>query len=152
MRRHRHGVPPVRESTPNLAPMVDVVMVILIFFMLGANFAVSEGVLQTQLPSDVGPGGGATVSIVPVVRVALEVADAGAGVRITVLGQPLADQSFAALYTYMYGRREAGADPEGRVVVAPAPAVRYKYMISAFNACVRAGFRNVQFAIRTGSD
>ncbi len=30
------------EATPNLAPMVDVVMVILIFFMLGAGFAPTE--------------------------------------------------------------------------------------------------------------
>lgn len=68
MHRARH---PSSPSIPNLAPMVDVVMVILIFFMLGTSFALSEGVLPSQLPAQVGPGGAASVSIVPQVRIAL---------------------------------------------------------------------------------
>ena len=59
-----------RVEVPNLAPMVDVVMVILIFFMLGTSFAMSEGVIPMQLPSDIGPGGAANVTVVPVVRIA----------------------------------------------------------------------------------
>jgi biopolymer transport protein ExbD len=131
--------------------MVDVVMVILIFFMLGTSFAASEGMLPTQLPADVGPGGAAAVSIVPVVRIGLEQAGAG-GVRIRVMGQPLVEQSYGALQAYMRGKRDAGADPKGRVVVAAGPDVRYKHVISAFNACVRAGFENVQFAVTAAAD
>ena len=56
--------------------MVDVVMVILVFFMLGAQLAVEEGALPTELPSQIGPGGGATITIIPTVHIALlETAD-----------------------------------------------------------------------------
>jgi len=135
-----------REATPNLAPMVDVVMVILIFFMLGTSFAVSEGVLPSQLPADVGPGGGATVSIVPTIRIELiEAADGGA--KVIVQGQSLGGDAGASLSAFMRHKREAGADPRGRIVIAPSAAVRYRHVISAFDACVRAGFENVQFAI-----
>ena len=141
------GRPPARETTPNLAPMVDVVMVILIFFMLGTSFALSEGALPAQLPADVGPGGGAGVSIIPVVRIDLEETAGGEGVRISVMGRPMPESSFASLSAFMRGKREAGADPAGRVVIAPRPTVRYRHVISAFNACARAGFSNVQFAV-----
>ena len=50
----RRGFPLAHADIPNLAPMVDVVMVILIFFMLGTTFAISEGVLPTRLPSRIG--------------------------------------------------------------------------------------------------
>lgn len=148
MKRHR---PRRAVETPNLAPMVDVVMVILIFFMLGTSFAASEGALPTQLPADVGPGGSAAVSIIPVVRIGLEEAEDGDGVRIRIMGQALADPSVTSIYTLMRAKREAGADPRGRVVVAAAPGVRYKHVISAFNSCVRAGFENVQFAVSSAA-
>lgn len=142
----RRDLPQIHHSVPNLAPMVDVVMVILIFFMLGTTFAFSEGVLPTQLPSQVGPGGGASVTIVPAVRIAL-VDDAAdpLGCRILVMEQALPNNSFDALKDYMSSKREAGADPSGRVLIAPMPDVEYQRVISAMDACVRAGFTNIMF-------
>ena len=50
---------PATESVPNLAPMVDVIMVLLIFFLLGATLdLVKQGILQTELDPRSGPGGG----------------------------------------------------------------------------------------------
>lgn len=148
----RHGADfarprPTRETTPNLAPMVDVVMVILIFFMLGTSFAAREGVLSMQLPADVGPGGGATVTISPAVRISLQPAEGGAGVRLAIEGRPLAGHGFDDLCRYLKGQIDRGADPRGRVVLAVDPTVRYKHVIATFNACARAGFENVQFAL-----
>ena len=60
MKRRRNtakGPPkPHGESIPNLAPLVDVIMVLLIFFMLGASLNLkTEGVLQTELDDRSGP-------------------------------------------------------------------------------------------------
>jgi biopolymer transport protein ExbD len=151
------GLPPVTETVPNLAPLVDVVMVILIFFMLGATFAVSEGALPTDLPSDVGPGGEAAVSIIPEVRIDLLPGDGPEQCRVFVMGRPLEPTSglapaarettFDALRDYLRIKIQEGADPQGRVVISADASVRYGFVISAMDACLQAGFRNVQFAV-----
>jgi len=143
----RRGLPPAHAAIPNLAPMVDVVMVILIFFMLGTTFAFSEGMLPTQLPSEVGPGGGAAVSIVPAVRIALSEATDGRGCRIAVMGRELAVQSFDALAAFMKEKRVAGADPQAAVLISADGDIEYQEVISAMDACVRAGFSNIQFSV-----
>ncbi len=143
----RRGFPAAHADIPNLAPMVDVVMVILIFFMLGASFAISEGILPTELPSQVGPGGGATVTIIPAVRITLLHQPTGRGCKIVVLGQELAENSFPALTALLRAKRLAGADPAGRVLIGAQPRVKYQHVISAMDACVRAGFGNIQFSV-----
>ena len=138
-----------RVRIPNLAPMVDVVMVILIFFMLGTGFATPEGVLPTQLPTQVGPGGGAQVSVVPVVRI--ELLESPDGLRILVMGQALAESSFDALANLLIDRKNAGADAAGRVLLWSDPAVRFENVISAMDACKRAGFPNLELVTGSGS-
>jgi biopolymer transport protein ExbD len=145
------GPPRSRESIPNLAPMVDVVMVILIFFMLGTSFALREGELRTRLPSDVGPGQGATVTPIPAVRIDLDTPDAGRSASIVVMGTQQVE-SFDALTAMMRDKIRAGADPTGRITLSAAPQVRYKYVIAAFDACARAGFTNIQFAVRAAAE
>ena len=128
--------------------MVDVVMVILIFFMLGTSFAISEGFLPTQLPSQVGPGGAARVSIIPAIQIALT-AD-GTAVRIQVMNQTIANGSFSALETLLRERAAAGADANSRIVIQAEPSVRYADVVSAMDACVRAGFPKIQFSVSSG--
>jgi biopolymer transport protein ExbD len=149
MRPTLHSRSP-RVRIPNLAPMVDVVMVILIFFMLGAGFATPEGVLPTRLPTQVGPGGGARVSIVPVVRI--ELRESPEGLQILVMGRALAEESFDALTSLLTERREAGADAAGRVLLWSEPTVRFEHVISAMDACTRAGFPNLELVTGGGQE
>jgi biopolymer transport protein ExbD len=139
---------------PNLAPMVDVIMVLLIFFLLGTSLdLVSQGVLQTELDPSSGPGAGARVEINPLIRIALADLDAGAGARIFLLDEPLGDNDFDGLYRLLRDRRQAGADPANPVVIGAETTVRWKFVVKAMDAAVRAGFMNVQFAVsfRAGS-
>src|SRR5215470_1465189 len=136
-----------RSSAPNLAPLVDVVMVILIFFMLGTSFAMSEGILPTRVGAD---SGGGRPAIAPVVRIGLSRGASAERCRIEVMGQVLAGESFDGLRDYLSAKRSQGADPQGRILIAAAPGVRYQFVVSALDACVKAGFRNVQFAVATG--
>jgi biopolymer transport protein ExbD len=140
-----------RETVPNLAPMVDVIMVLLVFFLLGASLdLVTQGVLQTELDPRSGPGPGAAVEIVAQVRIALEDVDDGAGARIYVMERPLADNTFEGLRAFLVQRREAGADPDNMVVVGAETTVRWRYVVKAMDAALQAGFRNVQFAVSFG--
>ena len=143
----RRGFSPAHAYAPNLAPMVDVVMVILVFFMLGTSLAVTEGVLPTELPSQIGPQGKAEINIVPLVRIFLSVAPNGAGCEIRVMERDLPTNSFSALRTHLREKRIAGADPTGRILIAAESEVTYQSVISAMDACVRAGFSNIQFSV-----
>lgn len=141
----------VGERVPNLAPMVDVIMVLLVFFMLGASLKLTtEGVLATELDPRSGPSQGAAVEIIPAVKIALENGPADRGCNIYVNGQPLQDNTFDGLFSFLRQRREAGADPVNPVVIGAQAGVRWRHVVSAMDASVRAGFRNVQFAVSLG--
>lgn len=139
----------VGERVPNLAPMVDVIMVLLVFFILGASLEIArEGVIQTELDPRSGPGPGAAVEIIPSVKIALEALDGGQRCRIFVMGRPLEDGSFDTLRALLEQRRRDGADPANPLVIAAQSAVRWKLVVAAVDAAVQAGFRDVQFAVR----
>ncbi len=141
----------INERIPNLAPMVDVIMVILVFFMLGASLTLArEGALQTELDPRSGPGEGAAVEIIPSVKIALEEVDQGKACNIFVNGVKLEGNSFEALRQYLRERREKGADPLNPVVVGSHPGVQWKLVVQAMDSCKRTGFRNVQFAVSLG--
>ena len=139
---------PARESVPNLAPMVDVIMVLLVFFLLGASLdLVKQGILQTELDPRSGPGAGVAVQVNPLIRIALENAGDGEGVNIYVMEQFLDDNTFDGLRKFLDARRRAGADPDNIVVIGAETTVRWRYVVKAMDAAVQAGFKNVQFAV-----
>ena len=142
----RYSFPQSHAQIPNLAPMVDVVMVILIFFMLGTSFAVMEGALQTQLPSQVANAAAEGVSIIPLIRISLTRA-ADQTCQVTVMSQQLSANGFAELQEFLSSKMNAGADPESRVVISSAPDIRYQDVISTMDACLRSGFSRIQFSV-----
>ena len=143
----KRDIPPGRSYAPNLAPMVDVVMVILVFFMLGARLAVEEGALPTELPSQIGPGGGASVTIIPTIHIALLETPDGHGCQIFIMDTQLPDGSFATLRAVLKKKQDDGANPDGRVLIEASPNVEYQHVISAMDSCVGAGFANIQFSV-----
>ena len=150
----RKGPPePATESIPNLAPMVDVIMVLLIFFLLGASLdLVKEGILQTELDQSSGPNQGEQVEINPTIRILLENVDNGDSCNIWVMDAPLEGNTFEHLLKFMSDRRAAGADRENPVVIGAETTVRWRFVVKAMDATVRAGFKNVQFAVSFAAD
>ena len=146
--RKRGPPQPAGEHVPNLAPMVDVIMVLLIFFLLGASLdLVKEGILQTELDTSSGPNQGEQIEINPSIRIALQDVDAGAACNIYVMDQAREGNTFEQLQRLMLERRMAGADRENPVVIGAETTVRWKFVVEAMDAAVRAGFKNVQFAV-----
>lgn len=146
----RRSMPqPARDMVPNLAPMVDVIMVILIFFILGATLKlIKEGALRTELDPRSGPSGGASVEIVPAVKIALEATGATQpGCQIYLMGEPLVGNTFDGLRAKLDERRKAGADTANPVVIAAQGPVRWRFVVSAMDAAVQSGFKNVQFTV-----
>lgn len=144
---------PIGERVPNLAPMVDIIMVILVFFMLGASFKIIvEGFLRTDLDPRSGPGGGEAVEIIPLVKVALESVDGGTSANVYVMGEKMPGDGFTALREYLDAKRRQGADPTSPVVITAHPSVTWRNVVRAMDAAIAAEFPNVQFAVSLGGD
>jgi len=145
--RGRRMIRPARTEL-NLPAMIDVIFLLLIYFIVTASFAADEGVLTTELPA----GGEAAdpLAIPPEeLRIQLRSVDP-AGVEIRVLDQPV--ESFRGLAEQLTAL-QAGADgdggafsPEDPVVIEPTGQVRWQHVINAFNAAVKAEYTNINFA------
>ncbi|MEW6252300.1 MAG: biopolymer transporter ExbD [Planctomycetota bacterium] len=136
------------EVVPNLAPMVDVIMVLLVFFLLGTSLdLVKQGVLQTELDPSSGPGAGVRVQVNPLIQIALGDVRDGEAARIMLLDDDLGENAFAELYRQLDQRRLAGADAANPVVIVPETNVRWTFVVQAIDAAVRARFTNIQFAV-----
>jgi biopolymer transport protein ExbD len=137
------------ECVPNLAPMVDVIMVLLVFFLLGATLDLAQrGVLQTSLDPSSGPSPGQAVAVQSLlIRIGLGDVDNGASASIVVMDRRLPSGDFEGLFKLLDSQRIAGIDTKNPVVIGAETSVRWKYVVKAMDAAVRAKFTNVQFAV-----
>lgn len=140
------------DSGPNMTPLVDVVMVILIFLMLVGQFGGMEHYLMSNLPySEQGLGGAkppsATVPDEPLdIRVDAPspeqwVAQVGK-IRTSDIGQLTAQ-----LRKMRQDLNAAGtADDKIQVVISPAKMVKYDFLIGVYQAAMDAQFKKIAFA------
>ncbi len=118
-----------------IAPMVDVVFVLMLFFMACAGWQMKERELSASLP---GNGKGQETVIV------IEIASDG---RVLLNDQPLGDtgdHQLAGLRDWFKNARERfGSDDP--VVIHPAAATRQERIIDVLNATTAAGVGKVSF-------
>jgi len=126
---------------PNMTPMVDVVMVILIFFMASAAMLGPEWFLRTSLPV-VAPGGAASTESVRL-RVALT---RDAGRPRAVLSSNTRPQPRAVLLADLEAELEnerRAANAPIIVLIAPDARTPYEDVVRAHEACARVGLTEV---------
>ena len=146
----RREFPPVHANIPNLAPMIDVVMVILIFFMLGTTFAISEGMMKARLPATITSA--SKVAMIPVVRIHVQKGTTCNTCKVLVMGQRFDDTpSGDALARLLDQKRRDGADPASPVQITADADVRYQFVVTAMDACNRSGFTNVQLNVSSAT-
>lgn len=123
---------------PNMTPMVDVVMVILIFFMASTAFLGPEWFLKTYLPSKAS----STAPPTPLTR--LEIALAADADRHTTAtlnrGEPL---TLAALEVALATEVKAAGAESCVVPISAAPEVPYEDVVRAHEMCARLGVMKV---------
>lgn len=127
------------DPTPNLAPMIDVILVLTIFFMCATKFSGDERQFELDLPQ-VG-GAPAVDSAKPEI---VEVEAAG-GLR---LGPD--DVSIEDLAARLTAAREAR--PDVAVMIRGEQAVPHGRMAEIYEACRGAGVRHVAISVRTRPD
>jgi len=147
------------DSGPNMTPLVDVVMVILIFLMLTGTFAVGEHFLQSNLPLTRKGGGLSTPSNVP--------PDEPLEIRVDSFSRPGADgltvdmwiaraggwvvqnspEQLAAQLTKVREQlNNAGTSTDKiQVQINPGERTKYKHLVEVYEAALEAQFQKVAF-------
>ncbi len=138
---------------PNMTPMVDVVMVILIFFMASAALMGPEWLLRTALLSAKAAGSAALADLVPVL-VSLEAntnasADNAVTVKLTVgLGNQRQTQEvpISLIEQTLAARAKLHGADKLAVSLSPSPIVSYESVVRVHEACAKAGITRVGVA------
>jgi len=140
------------DSGPNMTPLVDVVMVILIFLMLAGSFEKGGWFLKSSMPIKKEGGAGAPPdpTKIPDTNLEIRVDNSPDGFRVSAGDiKSTGDRASlkAALQQKLEAFRAAGDKPEKiQVVLMPGRNVKYNSLIIVYEAALRAGFTKVGFA------
>ena len=123
------------EPAPNLAPMIDVVLVLTIFFMCATKFSGDERKFDLDLPQ-----AGSAAALDGAGPEILEVEAAG-GLRLA--GDDVAVQDLAARLAGLRAGR-----PDLAVMIRGENAVPHGRMAEVYEACRTAGVTRVAISVR----
>jgi len=141
-KRHRHLK--TSDMGLNLTAMIDVIFLLLIYFVITASFVQGEGVIVARMPE--GTGVVEPSLAPPKQRLVVQVSSAGAdGYILTVQGYPGRPASFSELYAVLQQMQGTQYKDDDPVVIQPDPLVRWQHAINAFNQAVRARYTDVRF-------
>ena len=123
------------DPAPNLAPMIDVILVLTIFFMCATKFSGDERSFDLVLP-EAGAAAPVDAGRPEIVEV---VADGG----VRLAGEDVAIEELAARLAAL-----AAGDPDAAVMIRGERAVPHGRMAEVYEACRTAGVRHVAISVR----
>lgn len=127
-----------------MTSMIDVVFLLLIYFVITANFTIDEGTLLATMPGNSSQDRPED-DLDPPVNIDLTSADDGVTYSIVVNGQRI--ENATALAGYMINRVQTAQMAKDDIVqIKPQGVVRWQHVVNVFNACVSAELENVGFA------
>ena len=141
---------------PNMTPMVDIAMCILIFFMLGSSFLAPELFLQnnTRAVDKAGLGNEATDQKLPAVRMNIVLRRQGAATWVSAFDSKLlkmnavddADQSDNQQIAAYFEQKKKTLSDDVQIIIIPDKQVPYQDVITIYDDCTKAKFKEVAFA------
>jgi biopolymer transport protein ExbD len=117
-----------------IAPMLDVLFVLLLFFMVSAGAQKHEATLSTQLPGGQ-PGGDVPVQI-----------GIDADGQVSVYNVPTdspTDHDMPQLVQRL--KKVVANNPKQPIVITPTRSTRQQRVIDVMNACAASGVKNLAF-------
>ncbi|MGB2985524.1 MAG: biopolymer transporter ExbD, partial [Phycisphaerae bacterium] len=141
-RRTARGIP----MAVNLAPMIDVAFLLLIFFLVTTTFERAEGILASDLPD----ASRAPAVALPISPIVIRLTQAGEGHEDFTIGIDRFEgvpQDFAALPAFLRQIQEhPGFDKQTPVVIVADNDVRWDHVVNCWNTALRAGYEKIAFA------
>ncbi len=140
---------PTRLSL-NLTAMIDVVFLLLIYFMVATEFKLGEEIYRLDLPRRSLQADPFELPRDPL-RIAVASTGSGAGYLIRVEGAAAQPANFQELFVFLARNQRSAAavgglfDPDHPIIIEPGAATRWEHAVEAFNAAVRARYTNVKF-------
>lgn len=141
---------------PNMTPMVDVVMCILIFFMLGSSFLTPELFLQSNMPAidKAGLGNEQSSQKLPVVRMNILLKRQENATYVSAFDSSLlkmnnideSDQSDSRRIATFLEQKKKTLSDDVQIIIIPDKQVPYQDVITVYDDCTRAKFKQVAFA------
>jgi biopolymer transport protein ExbD len=140
------------DSGPNMTPLVDVVMVILIFLMLAGSFVGAEHFLVSNMPMSKAGAGNVQLppGFIPDEPIDIRVDSPTADKFIASAGR-IHTSDVAELTRQLRGMRvalnQAGKDDDHiQVKIGPGKNVKYRFLVDVYEAALNAGYKKVAFA------
>ena len=126
-----------------IAPMVDVVFVLMLFFMASAGSQVAERELNISLPGSKSPSGGPQTAV-PTTPLMVDIAADG---RVTVNGKAFGgtnDKELASLREF-FKQAIVQCDNKDPVIIRPETDARHERIMDVLNAASNSGVKNLTF-------
>lgn len=132
---------------PNMTPMVDIVMVILIFFMAATTFAGDEfflraGVVKETPAASARPSGEDPFALPPV-RLTIELSAEGDGARTVATGVGLERVGVQELTEALKAFAQGTAVDRIVIIISAEPRVPYRDVVRVHDAATRLGIEKV---------
>jgi biopolymer transport protein ExbD len=142
------------DSGPNMTPLVDVVMVILIFLMLAGSFGGAARFLVSKQGISTGPNRHKALdpSQPADINLDIHVENSHDGVGFVAQGTGIPPTGDAGKLTALLDSRlrefaAAGTKTSQlQVVLYPGRRVKYQYLIAIYQAALQAHFQKIAFA------
>lgn len=143
-RRHRAGRKP--SIGVNMAPMMDLTFLLLIFFLVTTSFERAEGILESAMPQ-AGDAAGVPLPITPIVIRLSAAAGDDPAYDLTVDRFSDAPRHIEALSAFLQDvLTQPGFDAETPVIIVGGDDVPWDHVVSCWNAALSAGCRQIAFA------
>jgi hypothetical protein len=156
--RQRHGRPAPRAAL-SMTPMIDVVFLLLIYFLVATDFRLGEQIYRMDLPARPPVNGQSQQDPFKLDEEPLRITVASTGLgpdmyRLRIDGPYPQPGTFEALYEFLRDKQVnptnlgVGAmfQPNHPVIIQPTRSTRWDHAMEAFNAAARARYTNVTFA------
>jgi biopolymer transport protein ExbD len=144
-KKKKKAVAPTKMEL-NMTPMIDVVFQLLIYFIITCEFVAGEGILTATMPAGTG-----SADDIPKLeqQIKILVSSRGeTGYRIDIDKSPTAPSTFGDLGKALEGMLEKNGGPfttDNPIVIQPGGDVRWNHVVNAFNAALRAKYKNIAF-------
>jgi biopolymer transport protein ExbD len=132
------------EVTMEFTPMIDVVFLLLIFFMCTLKFKTLEGKLATYLPTDKGLSTHFE-ELEPVEKIRIKLSLRGDQCICYINGRAIGILPGAETKAYEKIRQLKQASAKSPAEIDPDPRVPHKFVVSIVDECMRAKLKEITF-------